>query len=300
MHPSPSTASNPNIENLLDMLNFTGTACLYGLIDAAQYPSFNPKKILQIKSNSLTSLLGETAQENAIYAGPLFLEQLQQNDFRALKWLLAELSQRPFASIMISSQPTETLTSHLAWLSDVAHEDGTEWVMRYYDPRILPHWLAVLTPEQKSLALRGIHRWIYLDVRGQWQVIEGEDKEIPATPEHPMCLSVQQHEQLMQKCLPYMLMNMLHDDDPSLLESIPRYQRYDYLSEQFLKAREHQLDSMMDIKTYCMLTLMFGVNIDSDPEVKLVLKQTLQQSAFSQRVRAWTPAQWDAISAGKS
>jgi hypothetical protein len=89
---------------------------------------------------------------------------------------------------------------------------------------------------------------------------------------------------------------MLNDDDASLLESIPTHQRYDYFSAQFIKAKGHQLDSMMDIKTYCMLAVMLGTDFDLRAEAKLALAAPLQQSAFSQRVQAWTPAQWDAIS----
>lgn len=285
-----------SIEKILSMLGNTDERTVYSLLDAAQYPEFHYKKLPHGKHTELISLLGEAAQENATFAGPILLIHKRLAECRTLKWLSEALNQYSFASLMSSSQPLIALTSHLTWLTDVQHDDGTEWVMRYYDPRILPHWLEVLTPEQKSLALHAIHRWIYLDVRGQWQIIEGEDKAIPATPEHPMRLSAQQHEQLMQKCLPYMLMGMLNDDDPSLLESIAKYQRYDYLNEQSLKARSHHLDSMMDIKTYCMLALMLGTDFDLRTEAKLALAAPLSPSAFSQRILAWTPAQWDAIS----
>lgn len=285
-----------NVDDVLAILNYTDSSCVYGLIDAAQYPGFKPKNILAIRNSELISLLGDAAQENAIFAGPLLLPQLQKNNFAALKWLLAELAQRPFASLMISSASTTKLVSHLSWLTDVEHEDGTEWVMRFFDPRILPHWLEVLTAEQKFLALRGIHRWIYLDVRGQWQIIEGENQEIGDIPEQLMRMSVQQHELLMQKCLPYMVMDMLNDDDASLLETIPKYQRYDFIHTQLNKAHTYKLESMMDVKTYCMLAVMLGTDFDLRAEAKLALAAALQQSAFSQRVQAWTPAQWDAIS----
>lgn len=295
--PSLANVATTSMEKILDMLQMN-VCPLYSLLDAAQYPGFSQNKIPHSKHNKLISLLGEAAQENAIYAGPLLLTHPQQAECRSLKWLVAELNQLPFASLITSSQPLTSLTAHLSWLTDVEHEDETEWVMRYYDPRILPHWLSVLTPEQKIIALRGIHRWIYVDVRGQWQIIEGEDQEIPIIPERPMRLSEMQHEQLMQECLPYLLMDMLNDDDSSQLESIPKYERYDFFAVQIAKGQQHQLDSMMDLKTYCMLALMFGANFDIHREVKLALAPHLQQSVFSQRVLAWDAVQWNAVSKG--
>lgn len=287
-----------NLDELLRTINLDSQKCevfLYGLIDAAQIINFNPQKISGVADNQFISLINESVERKTIFAGPFLIAQTDEKNGLSIEWLLNQLSQSSCGSFIFSKQNPIVLASHLGRLSDVTHDDGTEWVMRFYDPRILPHWLAILTEEQRDMALANIHTWLYQDVRGDWQKIHGNEYAMFNLPSEPMQLTSYQQETLMQHCLPYSIIAMLNDDDVSILAGTPDVKRYDMTRKAIEKATQEKLESMIDIKTFCTLFFRFGEKFSTCAIVRQALQSPLAQSAFSQRVAAWTPNEWQQL-----
>lgn len=197
-----------------------------------------------------------------------------------------------FLSLILSPAPLPCLLDQLRWLTEVEHDDGTEWIMRYYDPVIFPHWLEILDLGQREVVINGISAWLYMDARGMPQTIRGDPTTTPASIDsRPMLLTQHQCNQLMHKTLPYMVMHQLESDDGQALRAIPQCQRYDFFSTQLAKAHSYGLLAPTDLKTYCMLALMVGADFDSLPLAASALLAR-RQITFSQQVLKWTPEQW--------
>lgn len=274
----------------------SGGAVLYSLIDGAKFPGLGRIKLPSNGSVELHSLLGESAQIDAMYAGPILLRHARREHCPVLAKLLNTAESAHFLSLIVSDEPLPNLLGRLIWLTDVAHDDGTEWVMRYYDPLILPHWLEVLDVAQREVALAGIRAWLYIDVRGRPQTVGGNEGEVPAgVGNKPMLLNQHQCDELMNRTLPYMVMHQLESDDPQALTALSPYDRYDFFSQQLDKAYAYGLVSPTDLKSYCMLSLMFGTTVDMADLVATALKGGDSQQSFSERILGWTPQQWASL-----
>lgn len=287
-----------SLDELLRTINLDSPKCeifLYGLVDAAQIINFNPQKISGVSSTQFISLIEEQIGEKNVCGGPFLVTRTHARDVRSIEWLVEKLNQSSCVSFLFSKQNSVELANHLGWLSDVIHDDGTEWVMRFYDPRILPFWLDILSEEQRNMALANIHTWIYKDVCGDWKKIHGNECSVFSQPSEPMQITSYQQEALMQHCLPYSIIAMLNDDDVSILAATPEVKRYDITRKAIEKATQEKLESMIDIKTFCTLFFRFGEKFSTCAIVRHALQSPLAQSAFSQRVAAWTPKEWQQL-----
>lgn len=285
---------------LLTLLNRdgldSGGADLYSLIDGAKFPGLGRINLPSDGSVGLYSLLGESAQIDATYAGPILLRHARREHCPVLAKVLNTAGSAHFSSLIVSDEPLSNLLRRLIWLTDVTHDDGTEWVMRYYDPLILPHWLEVLDVAQREVALTGIRAWLYIDVRGRPQAVQGGRGEAPAVVRSkPMLLKPHQCDELMNRTLPYMVMHQLESDDPLALAALSAYDRYDFFSQQLHKALAYGLASPTDLKTYCMLSLMFGAHFDIVHPAAAALQDSESALSFSELVLGWTPEQWAAL-----
>lgn len=282
--------------DLLSLLDLSDAASLFSLIDGAQNRDLHKMGLERKDGVRVHSLLDASANFDAAYAGPLLIEHTRRMACAALAGILNDSCSANYVSLITTSQPTDQLASRLEWLTNVVHEDGTEWIMRYYDPRILPHWLEVLDSGQRDIALTGIRQWLYVDVRGRTQIIHGTpavDAGMGAM--EPLSMSPAQHEALMERCMPYMIMDLLVSDNVEELQTIPVPERYDFLATQLGRAQAHGLESVPDLKTYCMLGLMFGPGFDRY-RVAAATLDARDAGSFNERILAWTPAQWDAMS----
>lgn len=290
---STMSISSSALLALLDQAQLHSGACLYSIIDGAQLAQMSAVRLSNRDDVQVYSLLGVSAAHDAMYAGPLLLSHSRRERCSLLCKLLAMPGSANFLSLLVSRQALESLIERLSWLTDVVHEDGTEWVMRYYDPRIFPHWLDVLDSEQKGIALGGIDQWLFTDERGRAHAIYGSaDAAHILVDDKPMLMTESQSSRLMDKALPYMMMSLLVADDPGALSAVPPHQRYDFFAKQLADASGYALNSVEDLKIYCLLALLLGSEFTVLPLVAEALDQPRTGPSFSARVLGWTPRQW--------
>ncbi|MED5616877.1 DUF4123 domain-containing protein [Janthinobacterium sp. P210005] len=269
---------------------------LYSLIDGAKFDGLARIRLPSDHSVELYSLLGELAEPDALYAGPILLRHIKREQCPLLAQLLCTAGSAHFMSLIVSDRPLPQVLERLTWLTEVEHDDGTEWIMRYYDPLILPHWLDVLETAQRKAALAEITGWLYMDVRGVPQIVPGEkDEESVPLGSERMLLTQHQYVELMNRTAPYMLMKQMESDDPQALDGLPPDQRYDFFFQQLGRAQAYGLSSPTDLKSYCMLSLMLGADFHLSPLAAIALQATGTAQSFSDRILAWTPQQWAAL-----
>lgn len=108
----------------------------------------------------------------------------------------------PFYSLLVSPMPVEALTAHLGKYSICQTlSDGQHLILRFADTRILPLMETALSAEQKNHFFAPITLWVYPDITGTWQYIEGlGQKEIPLL-KNTIELTNQQYEAFLDGTL---------------------------------------------------------------------------------------------------
>lgn len=286
--------------SLLSLINrsdfASSNSVLYTLIDGAKFAGFKALNLPSDGSIEVYSLLDESAQVDATYAGPLLVMHVRGANCPMLKKLLNTAQSSLFLSLIVSDAPLSKLLMSLTNLTEVVHDDETEWVMRYYDPLILPHWLEILHPDQREIALAGIVAWLYIDASGEPKSIAYPDaRGRLSSDSEPMRLNQSQCDNLMHRAMPFMIMYQLQTDDPQALEAVPCDERYQFLAQQLEKAQAYRLASVTDMKSYCMLSLMFGSEFDTVPFVASVLQSETRAMSFSDVILTWTSEHWDLL-----
>jgi len=87
----------------------------------------------------------------------------------------------------------------------------------------------------------------------------------------------------------------IENDDAQALDVLPLDQRYDFFFQQLGQAQAYGLSSATDLKSYCMLALMFGADFHLAPPAAIALQAAGTAQSFSDRILAWSPGQWAAL-----
>jgi hypothetical protein len=246
---------------------------LFLLVDAAQYQAI--WKTLEGKSGQLPwhSLLEHTGNEDAVKAGPLLIVIRPEQD-AALSNFLQRGQGHHYLSWIVSPLPHAALRNHLSGLLDIETDDGSTWVMRYFDTRILPVWHAALTDAQRAHALGPISTWGYFNRAGKSSVIIGKKQDevpIPAV----LKLTQIQENALLDAAYPDAIIQQLKNNGNEDLQAMPQSARYPFIAQQIGKAqKQYRIESTPDVLLFCTLALAGGDGFEEQP----VLAQALENS----------------------
>jgi hypothetical protein len=244
----------------------------YILVDAAQYPKI--WKTLDAKYRNLAwlSLFEHTGNKEAIKVGPLLIEiehehEMVLNDFieqtkntYCLSWITSPLS-------------LSELRDHLNALTNIEMEDGTSWVMRYFDTRILPIWYGLLNEDQKAHVSLPIVSWSYVDRLGAKQTINGVGhKEAPS--EEVFKLSQQQENILFDAAYPDAIIQKIAEGGSDELQAMSPPQRYQFIAKQIQTAnKQFGIEGTPDVLLFCTLALMNGDGFENSEPYAGMLRQ---------------------------
>lgn len=282
-----------NLQQLGAQMSLNDARNIYALVDGAQCN----KSFIEFERNygisSAASLLTGVIEPDAKYAGPLLLSFKPD----MLRYQLGGLVELPnsalYVSLIRSRLAIDEIILRLSSLTEVLHDDGSQWVMRYYDPRVLPHWLEVLTKEQRTAALAGVEQWSYVDCRGELQTLNNEDWNFtPSAGPSNVVLNAVQVDRLMDACLPYTMIDLLLNDPVEELHAMPCSERYDFFLSQLARAKEHGVTAVPDLKTYCALATMLGPDFEKLPLLRTALQLP---HGLSNAVLSWGAAEWQSL-----
>lgn len=229
----------------------------YILFDSCQHLRFH--QTLQQWNVLYRSLFEGHAEEAHPDIAPLLIDVTIESE--ATRKVIEETTRigqlKPCVSRLESTLPLVPLAEHLAQFHLVGMPDGRSMLMRWYDTRILPAWLNVLTPEQRTFFTHGIMRWISIDrfgVEQEYPIAEC-DTEIAKGMSIPLQLDVSQADQLQTATEPDALIYELRKTLSKQIDSIPHRVLYPFVQEHWQMARQLGLRERNAQTQWLMLAL---------------------------------------------
>lgn len=291
MNFSEGTVVWDQVRNILKE-NFPEVA-VYALIDGAQLYHSGFFTRYGYERPRFISLLRDGAALDAVLAGPLLIQLDNDLNPGFVTSLLTLLREHNAVSFLSSSVPVSNLVRHLTYLTDVVHDDGTEWVMRYFDPRILPIWIGSLTEAQGQRVLSPVYRWIYMAVGGNAEILQGRSADV-SLDHSVIYMTAPQCEHLMTCSLPYSILASVDDENPALFMGKPYTHRLAIINQLVRAGRAHGLHSFMDLKAYCIIAHDAMPGFEMIPEVHQALLDGVSGS-FNEHTLLWDDHIWAKI-----
>lgn len=188
----------------------------YLLLDGAKIENL-PARVYSLDENPIVEWLYHSTPLHEVFdVGPA-LVVLRANT--ALEKAFTEDWQNDAGLIIESDAPIQQLTEHLRSLIHVRVPGDASMLFRYYDPRVMRHWLPPMSPAEKDHLMGPIRR-VRLPAREgqqeQWIVREQDRQSAQQYAERPwLYLDEQQLQQLNQ--------GKLELFDQQLLEHVNTY-----------------------------------------------------------------------------
>ena len=152
-------------------------------------------------------------------------------------------------------------------------------------------WLNILTEEQRQLALAPIVEWTYLTHEYEWKTIQGGQQTALSDTSEPMRHTEKQTADLLDACVPHMVLAQIQEDRPLALSHISEKQQYEYILKQLDIAKKYGVSEMNDLKTYALLSLEYGPDIHEAPPLQAILNSA-KASEFTAAVGQLTADDW--------
>lgn len=267
----------------------------YVLIDSSQHPGFDRK--LQQCGVLYRSLFEGHAEASLTDIAPLLIDVTVERD--ATEKVIDETQRigklKPCVSTLESELPLVPLAEHFTQFHLVETADGQAMLMRWYDTRILPIWLDVLSEEQRRFFTGSVTRWISIDRFGveQEHISSKLDTQASLSGHTPLRLDERQAEQLFEAAEPDVLIFELHKALRAELDRIPQSVLYPFVQAHWRMAREHGLNSRSDQLLLLTLALRTSGTFIKHPRVKaLFASPSATEPSFSQRFDALPESVW--------
>lgn len=121
---------------------------LFAILDATDTPSV-PRKANELGPDRAVSLYRGRAEEELWAIAP-FLVHL---DVDTLEWITDTLWPEPWGIFALADESLDAIRLHFRRFLTVEGPNGESWYFRFYDPRVLPRYLASCTAEELATFL---------------------------------------------------------------------------------------------------------------------------------------------------
>ncbi|SOZ14647.1 conserved hypothetical protein [Cupriavidus taiwanensis] len=133
---------------------------LYALVDGAIYQLRRGQQLNS--APGMVSLFAGTSDEPLAHAGPWLIDTAQTKEMFVRD--LARLEQEaPVITWILSEADLSGLYQLLQLRLDTRLPDGRLALLRFWDPRVLPGLITLMTTEQRDTFFAHIHEWHFLD-----------------------------------------------------------------------------------------------------------------------------------------
>ncbi|WP_411834699.1 DUF4123 domain-containing protein [Pseudoxanthomonas mexicana] len=163
-----------------------------------------------------------------------------------------------------SSLPPGELSQRLMRRLGAKFANGKEFLQRFFDGRVFPMFIDVLTPEQREAFLAVGSRWWFVGPDLSWQSLELTD---PASDPYsgPQQFSDAQRRRIVDDTYPYTLMDHFSFTDKELLDRIPPRDRYRFFRHCMRIAEQFGIRDGKRIVMICTWALLLGDKFHQDP-----------------------------------
>lgn len=180
---------------------------LDGAFDIGKRKPYSLEKAIKLYSSQEWEPLG--------CASPLLLPYDRDNH-AFNKSLLSHCNGRPMLSVLATKERPESIVDYWQKYLSVETEDGATYILRFADTRVLSNLLS-FSPDSYFHQLSAlIELWLVIDRSGQWQSFPFSLKEKWA--EKASKIKEEELEALIEKSMPDILSNMLHEHFPDLVK----------------------------------------------------------------------------------
>lgn len=241
----------------------------YAVVDSAQRPHFNER--LAGFGARYCSLFDGQAESNLKDITPLLVEYAKDGTGSELSGEIERLGvARPAVSLVASHLPLQDLALHFRafHLIKVPQKGRREMLLRWYDTRILPVWLDLLTTAQRKAFLAGIHQWQYFDRFGdlkEWVIPAMPGEKLPALP--PLRLDQDQYARLLDASEPDVAIAQLRRIMPDEMRRVPFRDLFPFISMHLADSRAHGVQQLDDQVQYLLLALYTSGGFRNHPVV---------------------------------
>lgn len=144
--PANQSGSNPVEKTVKDILRSAGNhnSQLYAVLDACGEPAV-PEKVRELDTQAVSLYRGQ-AEEDFWAIAPYLVAV----DDELLAWIARALTGTPWGILAISNVGIEQLRRHFRKFLMVKTPSGNEVYFRFYDPRVLPHFLKGCNSEERA------------------------------------------------------------------------------------------------------------------------------------------------------
>jgi hypothetical protein len=247
---------------------------LYLLADHAGLPGLSRK----LRENGIkwANLFGDDKRPALTEASPLLFEIAFSNGRPAKRRLLQWLDDngRDSSSLLLISSPLsfQSLLEGLARRCDGVLSEGEAIVMRFFDTRVFPQLLDVMTEDERRIWLGIASGWWYVDRDGSTVHVSSE-----CQPEDscvaPMMVADSQMSRLLDASEIDQVAYLLESNVPEQFGSTSRAERYRLIQEKLVMAKELGLSSLTDKTLYCGLAFLHGADFEAQPQWQSVLSR---------------------------
>lgn len=267
-------------------------SCAYLLLDNSAYdgdwlarrPEGAPSRFaplmrsLQRSRMACRAVWGDLDDPKQSAASALLIQwSAEENGLELLSHLLSARPGKCAISVLHSTEPLDTLVKRLHLRTQISLLGG-DYVLRYFDTRILHELLPCLTPHQTqsftSLALV----WHYLDRDDQWQTLHRaedlHDQDLPLELD-----DIQQDAVFRIGSTDRIdaALTQLVDNNP--LESCSPGERYRWIRERQHDALSHRIVEHSGQLHFCLYALQEGEAFHQQPEWESAVQQLRSSQA---------------------
>jgi hypothetical protein len=169
---------------------------LYAIVDLASAPGGLTAVAGKAHDDGLC-LFDHALADRARNASPWLIPLDNAGGDRRLARSCALARRAPAVVWLASDLPVQALFQRLERRLDVRFADGTELLLRYFDPRILDLLHAHLEPANRASLFRAAHGWVWLDRDGMLQRHEADDAALADEAALPMQLTATEEAALV-------------------------------------------------------------------------------------------------------
>ena len=131
--------------SILSVQQWAARGHLWGILDATDAPAVL-ELVQSLGPERAVSLYRGRPEEDLAAIAP-FLVQL---DAATFQWLTEHLWAEPWGILLVATKTLEELRLHFRRFLIVESPDGEDWYFRFYDPRVLPKFLAASTETERT------------------------------------------------------------------------------------------------------------------------------------------------------
>lgn len=269
---------------------------IHALVDCGATEALHP--IVEAQAGTRAAGLLESTRDDSIaHLGPWLVEH------EVLTAGYARLNRiRPVANTITwlqSSLDTTTLAAHLRHALEAHVEGGRHALVRFFDPQVLPGYLALLPEATRARLLAPISAW-WFEAEGTLTAAHEGAANGQAEP-FSVDLSEAEYFALRQIGLPQLLHPTLAQEIPEQFSTPLTQTQRSRIWQQVLIATQLGLRKFDDLTYWCLIAFGVSETIHEQAPMRQAVEAALDRDVpLAEAAGCITEAQWGAMSAGNS